>query len=71
MGEVEAKKDRVTRHDLRQDEEKEKALKTGYITLYTKFFTVTGPVILSTEYVTIICLVIAIIATRRWDKNEN
>lgn len=26
------------------DEEKEKALKTGYITLYTKFFTVTGPI---------------------------
>jgi hypothetical protein len=44
MGEVEAKKDRVTRRDLRHDEEKEKALKTGYITLYTKFFTVTGPV---------------------------
>jgi len=65
---VEAKKDRVTRHELRHDrhtgslltdhlvfspfegevaeateeivmdEEKEKALKTGYITLYTKFF---------------------------------
>lgn len=26
------------------DEEKEKALKIGHITLYTKFFTVTGPV---------------------------
>ena len=74
MGEVEARKDRVTRHELRHDrhtgslltdhlvfspkyrgrvfegevaeaaeesvtdEEKEKALKTGYITLYTKFF---------------------------------
>jgi hypothetical protein len=78
MGEVEAKKDRVTRHELRHDrhtcslltdhlvfspkyrgkvfegevaeameeivtdEEKEKVLKTGYITLYTKLFTVTG-----------------------------
>jgi len=74
MGEVEAKKDRVTRQELRRDrytgslltdhlvfshkyrgkvfegevteaaeeivtdEEKEKALKTGYSTLYTKFF---------------------------------
>ena len=73
MGEAEAKKDRVTRHDLRHDRhtvslltdhlvfspkyrgkvlegevaeaaeeiidvEKEKALKTGYITLYTKLF---------------------------------
>ena len=73
MGEVEAEKDRVTRHELRHDrymgslltdhlvfspmyrgkvfegevaeaeeivmdEEKEKALKTGYITLYTKLF---------------------------------
>ena len=73
MGEVEAEKDRVTRHDLRHDrhtvslltdylvfspmyrgkvlegevaeaaeeimdEEKEKTFKTGYITLYTKFF---------------------------------
>jgi len=27
------------------DEEKEKALKTGYITLYTNFFTLTGPVL--------------------------
>jgi hypothetical protein len=78
MGEVEAKKDRVTRHEFRHDrhtcsmltdhlvfspkyrgkvfegevaeateeivtdEEKEKVLKTGYITLYTKLFTVTG-----------------------------
>jgi hypothetical protein len=33
-----AKKDMVKRHDLRHDEKKEKALKTGYITLYTKFF---------------------------------
>ena len=74
MGEVEAKKDRVTKHEFRHDrhtgslltdhlvfspkyrgkvllgevaeateeivmdEEKEKALKTGYITLYTKLF---------------------------------
>jgi hypothetical protein len=74
MGEVEAKKDRVTRHELRHDrytgslltdhlvfspkyrgkvfegevteateeivmdEEKEKVLKTGYITRYTNFF---------------------------------
>jgi REP element-mobilizing transposase RayT len=74
MGEVEAKKDRVTRYEFRHerhtgslltdhlvfspkyrgkvfegevtevtdenimDEEKEKALKIGYITLYTKFF---------------------------------
>jgi hypothetical protein len=74
MGEVEAKKDKVTGHDLRHDrhtvslltdhlvfspkyrgkvllgevaeaaeeividEKKEEALKTGYITLYTKFF---------------------------------
>ncbi|MCK4476831.1 MAG: hypothetical protein KAU16_08905 [Methanophagales archaeon] len=45
MGEVEAKKNEVTGHDLRHDEEKEKALKTGYITLYTKLFTVTGPVL--------------------------
>jgi hypothetical protein len=44
MGEAEAKKDRVTRHDLRHDEEKEKALKTGCVTPYTKLFTVTGPV---------------------------
>jgi putative transposase len=29
------------------DEEKEKTFKTGYITLYTKFFTVTGPGIYS------------------------
>ena len=50
---MKAKKDRVTRHDLRHDEEKEKALKTGYITIYTKFFTVTGLVILSTGYVTL------------------
>lgn len=52
MGEVEAKRDRVTRSEFRHDEEKEKALKAGYITLYTKLFTVTGPVILSTGYVT-------------------
>jgi len=44
MGEVEAKWERVTGHDLHHDEEKEKALKTVYITLPTKFFTVTGPV---------------------------
>jgi len=44
MGEVKAKKDRVTRHDLRRDGEKEKALKTWYITLRTKLFTVTGSV---------------------------
>ena len=49
MGEVEAKMDEVTGHDLRHDEEMEKALKTGYIALYTKLFTVTAPV---TGYVT-------------------
>jgi len=38
MGEVKAKKNRVTRHDLRHEREKEKTLKTGYITLYTKLF---------------------------------
>jgi len=51
---VKAKKDRVTGHDLHHDEEKEKALKTGYITLYTKLFTVTDSIILSTGYVTLI-----------------
>ena len=44
MGEVEAKGDRVERHDLRHDEEKEKMPKTGYVTLHTKLFTVTAPV---------------------------
>jgi hypothetical protein len=44
MGEVEAKKGKVTRSELRHDEEKEKTYKIDYITLYTKFFTVTGPV---------------------------
>mgnify|MGYP001048888628 CR=1 FL=1 len=48
MGEVEAKVGRGTRSDIVLvvviDEEKEKALKTGYITRYNKFFMVTGPV---------------------------
>lgn len=46
MGEAEAKVGRGARSDTVPvvviDEEKEKAFKTGYITLYTKFFTVTG-----------------------------
>ena len=40
---METKKDRVTAEAMEEiviDEKKEKALKTGYITLYTKFFTV-------------------------------
>ena len=45
MDEVEAKKDRVTRSVLRHDEEKEKTHKTGYITLRTKLFAVTGPIL--------------------------
>jgi len=46
MGEAEAKEGRGARSDTVPvvviDKEKEKAFKTGYITLYTKFFTVTG-----------------------------
>jgi len=45
MGEAEAKVGRGARSDTISvvviDEEKEKAFKIGYITLYTKFFTVT------------------------------
>lgn len=48
MNETEAEVGRGTRSDIVPvvmiDEEKEKALKTGYVTLYTKIFTVTGPV---------------------------
>jgi hypothetical protein len=44
MGEVEAKEGRIKGHDLHHAVKKETALKTGYITIYTKFFTVTGPI---------------------------
>jgi len=46
MGGTEAKVGKGTRSDIVPvvviDEEKERTLKTGCITLYTKFFTVTG-----------------------------
>ena len=48
MGKVKAKKAQVTGPDLHHDGEKEKALKKGYITIYTTLFAVRGPV--STGY---------------------
>ncbi len=43
MAEAKAERDRVTRSEFRHDGEKEKTHKIGYITLYTKYFIVTGP----------------------------